>query len=46
MAKQQDRARNHAVNATRELIEGSDSTRSATAMLNRKDYNDFGGLQM
>jgi hypothetical protein len=46
MAQQQDGARNHAVKATHKLVEGSDNTRSATAKLNRKDHNEFEGLQM
>jgi hypothetical protein len=46
MAKQQGGARNHAIKATHELVEGSDNTRSATAKLYRKDHNECEGLQM
>jgi hypothetical protein len=46
MAKQQDGPRNHAVKATHKLVEGSDNTRSVTAQFNRKDHNEFEGLQM
>jgi hypothetical protein len=48
MAKQQGGARNHAMKATHELIEGSDNAmaRSATAKLNRKDHNECECLQM
>jgi hypothetical protein len=45
MSKQQDGARNHAVKATHKLVEGSDNTRSAAAKLDRKDHNEFEGLQ-
>jgi hypothetical protein len=45
MAKEHG-ARNHAVKATHKLMEGFDDTRSATAKLNRKDHNEFEGLQM
>jgi hypothetical protein len=45
-AQQQDGARNHAVKATHNLVEGFDNTRSATAQLNWKDHNEFEGLQM
>jgi hypothetical protein len=46
MSNQQDGALNHAVKATHKLVEGPDNTISATAKLNRKNHNEFGGLQM
>jgi hypothetical protein len=44
-AKEQDGARKHAVKATFKRIEGFDD-RCATAKPNRKDHNEFEGLQM
>jgi hypothetical protein len=46
MAKQEGGARNHAMKATHELIEGPDNARGATAKLNRKDDSECEGLQM